>query len=128
MSLRRRLVLGLVVIGAVLVVTNVVLAARYQSFLLERIDRQLVDVASRPVFRGDEDRGPGRRPPARSRRCPSTSSPSATRRPASCARSGRAFADDDRAAAAARVAMNIRKRAVEPASRPEPFDAPAADG
>ena len=61
MSLRRRLLLGLVTIAAVLVLTNLTLANRYETFLLQRIDDQLVDVASRPVFRGD--RGPGRRGP-----------------------------------------------------------------
>lgn len=61
MSLRRRLLLGLLAIAAVLVVTNLTLANRYESFLLQRIDDQLVDVASRPVFRGE--RGPGRRSP-----------------------------------------------------------------
>ncbi|HUP87476.1 MAG TPA: HAMP domain-containing sensor histidine kinase [Acidimicrobiales bacterium] len=61
MSLRRRLLLGLVTIAAVLVVTNLTLANRYESFLLDRVDRQLIDVASRPVFRGE--RGPGRRGP-----------------------------------------------------------------
>jgi two-component system OmpR family sensor kinase len=65
MSLRRRLVLGLLVIGAVLLVTNVTLAAVYRSFLIDRIDRQLVDVASRPIFHdgggrfGPPGRGPG---------------------------------------------------------------------
>ena len=56
MSLRRRLLAGLIVVAAVLVVTNVVLSSTIQRFLLDRIDRQLVDVASRPVFR--VDRGP----------------------------------------------------------------------
>jgi hypothetical protein len=60
MSLRRRLLFGLVTIGAVLVVSNLTLAARYRSFLLERVDRQLVDVASRPVFRGGPRGGPVR--------------------------------------------------------------------
>ncbi|HEX2701336.1 MAG TPA: HAMP domain-containing sensor histidine kinase [Acidimicrobiales bacterium] len=57
MSLRRRLLAGLVGVAAVLIVTNVVLSSTIQRFLLDRLDRQLVDVASRPVFRGD-----GRRP------------------------------------------------------------------
>jgi two-component system OmpR family sensor kinase len=60
MSLRRRLVLGLLVIGSVLVVTNVALAGLYRSFLIDRIDRQLVDVASRPVFRDPHGPGGGR--------------------------------------------------------------------
>jgi two-component system OmpR family sensor kinase len=57
MSLRRRLVLGLVAIAAVLVISNVALAALYRSFLLERVDHQLVDLASRPALRGGG--GPG---------------------------------------------------------------------
>lgn len=61
MSLRRRVLLGIVVVAAVLVGTNVVLAATYRSFLLDRVDEQLVDVAGRPALGGG---GPGgRRPP-----------------------------------------------------------------
>ncbi|HET7489923.1 MAG TPA: HAMP domain-containing sensor histidine kinase [Acidimicrobiales bacterium] len=59
MSLRRRLLAGLVFVAAVLVVVNVALSSTIQHFLLDRVDRQLVDVASRPVFRGDEHRGFG---------------------------------------------------------------------
>jgi two-component system OmpR family sensor kinase len=51
MSLRRRLLLGLLAISAVLVVTNFTLADRFRSVLLERVDRQLADTASRDVFR-----------------------------------------------------------------------------
>ncbi|MBW3615256.1 MAG: HAMP domain-containing histidine kinase [Actinobacteria bacterium] len=58
MSLRRRLVLGLVAVAAVLIVTNVALSRTIEGFLLDRLDEQLVDVASRPVFRGE--RGPRR--------------------------------------------------------------------
>ncbi|MGI8685225.1 MAG: sensor histidine kinase [Acidimicrobiales bacterium] len=54
MSLRRRLLAGLIGVAAVLVLTNVVLANTIQRFLLDRLDRQLVEVASRPVFRGDD--------------------------------------------------------------------------
>ena len=60
MSLRRRLLAGLVGVAAVLVVTNVVLSSTIQRFLLDRLDRQLVDLAARPIFRGDDDgHGPG---------------------------------------------------------------------
>ncbi|MEO5679483.1 MAG: HAMP domain-containing sensor histidine kinase [Acidimicrobiales bacterium] len=59
MSLRRRLLVGLVAIAAVLVVTNVVLSSTIESYLLGRLDRQLLDAGSRPVFRGGPDRGPG---------------------------------------------------------------------
>lgn len=60
MSLRRRLLLGLLVISAVLVVTNFTLSSRFRSVLLERVDRQLVDTVSRDVFRvgGGRFRGP----------------------------------------------------------------------
>jgi len=54
MSLRRRLLAGLIGVAAVLIVTNVVLSSTIQRFLLDRLDRQLVEVASRPVFRGDD--------------------------------------------------------------------------
>ncbi|HUQ39968.1 MAG TPA: HAMP domain-containing sensor histidine kinase [Acidimicrobiales bacterium] len=51
MSLRRRLLVGLVAVAAVLVVTNVVLAGIFESFLLDRVDRQLVAVTGRPAMR-----------------------------------------------------------------------------
>ena len=56
MSLRRRLLLGIVAVAAVLVAANVVLSETIEAYLLDRVDRQLVDAASRPVFGG----GPGR--------------------------------------------------------------------
>ena len=55
MSLRRRLLVGLVAVAAVLVVSNVVLSGIIESFLLDRVDRQLVEAAPR-VFRGDRGR------------------------------------------------------------------------
>jgi len=66
MSLRRRLLLGLLVISAVLVVTNITLANRFRSVLLDRVDRQLADASSRDVFRlgGGRLRGPPDAPPA----------------------------------------------------------------
>ncbi|MDQ3107231.1 MAG: hypothetical protein M3Q68_05435, partial [Actinomycetota bacterium] len=63
MSLRRRLLFGLVMVGAVLVVTNLTLSNRFERFLLDRIDRQLTDVASSQVFREDRPQRPGRRGP-----------------------------------------------------------------
>jgi len=63
MSLRRRLVLGLLTIGAVLVFTNVTLSQRFERYLLERIDVQLTDVASSPLFRQDRPKRPGQRGP-----------------------------------------------------------------
>lgn len=65
MSLRRRLLLGLLAISAVLVVTNITLADRFRSVLLERVDRQLATAASRDVFRPEDRRLrglPGRPP------------------------------------------------------------------
>ena len=122
MSLRRRLVLGLVAIAAVLVVTNLTLANRYESFLLERVDRQLLDVASRPVFR-DGERGPGRRPPdeqALSEYYIAVAfSGDGPLRPV-----GSAFADEDQSPPQLDRA-DILKRA---SFRSGPFDAPAVDG
>ncbi len=63
MSLRRRLLFGLVMVGAVLVVTNLTLSNRFERFLLDRIDRQLTDVASSQVFREDRPQRAGRRGP-----------------------------------------------------------------
>ncbi len=60
MSLRRRLLLGIVAVAAVLVATNVVLSTTIERYLLDRVDRQLLDVASRPVFGGGPGRAPGR--------------------------------------------------------------------
>ncbi len=54
MSLRRRLLAGLIGVAAVLIVTNVVLSSTIQRFLLDRLNRQLVEVAERPFFRGDD--------------------------------------------------------------------------
>ncbi len=62
MSLRRRLLLGFVAVAAVLVVTNLVLSTTIQSYLLDQLDRQLLDVSSRPVLRGGPGGGPGRAP------------------------------------------------------------------
>ena len=122
MSLRRRLLLGLVTIGAVLVVTNLTLANRYQSFLLERVDRQLVDVASRPVFR-DDARGPGRRPPDEqtlSEYFIAIGNP----RTGVLRQVGSAFADED-VPPPRLVATDILARA---SRRAVPFDAPAVRG
>nr|MDQ3758060.1 HAMP domain-containing histidine kinase [Actinomycetota bacterium] len=58
MSLRRRVVAGLVAMAALLVLGNVVLARIVEAYLLDRVDEQLVDVASRPVFRGGRGGAP----------------------------------------------------------------------
>ena len=122
MSLRRRLVLGLVAIAAVLVVTNLTLANRYESFLLERVDRQLVDVASRPVFR-DDARGPGRRPPDEQTLSEYFIAVALTRG-GPFRQVGSAFADEDQS-----PPKLDRDEILDRASvRSAPFDAPAADG
>ena len=58
MSLRRRLLIAILAVAAVLIITNTVLSTTFESYLLDRLDKQLVDVANRPFFRG---RGPGPR-------------------------------------------------------------------
>ena len=45
MSLRRRVIVGFVAVAMVLVVTNIALASTFRSFLLRRIDQQLVSNA-----------------------------------------------------------------------------------
>ncbi len=51
MSLRRRVMLGVVAVVAVLVVANVTLAATFHSFLRDRTDQQLVGVADSLINR-----------------------------------------------------------------------------
>jgi two-component system OmpR family sensor kinase len=122
MSLRRRLLLGLITIGAVLVVTNLTLANRYHSFLLERVDRQLIDVASRPVFR-DDARGPGRRPPDEQTLSEYFIAVAITG--ASPLRQvGSAFADDNQSPPLLDRADILERASVHAA----PFDAPSIDG
>jgi len=52
MSLRRRVLIGVLLIAAVLVGTNVLLSGTFRSFLIDRVDQQLVTVGGRPQFRG----------------------------------------------------------------------------
>jgi two-component system OmpR family sensor kinase len=63
MSLRRRVLLGFLLVAVALVVTNLVLASAFEDDLLDRTDEELVATANRPVFgpggRGGPDRGPG---------------------------------------------------------------------
>ncbi|MGH9181918.1 MAG: sensor histidine kinase [Acidimicrobiales bacterium] len=60
MSLRRRVLVGFLAVAAVLVGTNLALSRTFNSFLLNRLDRQLVTAAvplgSRPFFRGEVGR------------------------------------------------------------------------
>lgn len=57
MSLRRRVLVGFLAVAAVLVGTNLALSRTFNSFLLNRLDRQLVTAAvplgSRPFLRGE---------------------------------------------------------------------------
>jgi two-component system, OmpR family, sensor kinase len=46
MSLRRRVLVAFVLVAVVLVVTNVALSSTFRSFLLDRLDRQLVSATS----------------------------------------------------------------------------------
>ncbi len=68
MSLRRRVLIGFLAVAAVLVAINLVLSATFHSFLLNRLDRQLVaaggPLVSRPFFSGDGGRFPGHSPSA----------------------------------------------------------------
>jgi two-component system OmpR family sensor kinase len=57
------LLLGLLGIGAVLVVTNLTLSNRFERFLLDRIDHQLTDVSTSALFREDRPQRPGERGP-----------------------------------------------------------------
>ena len=62
MSLRRRILVGFLLVAVMLVVTNAVLSTRLDSFLLDRVDSQLVSASSsverRPSRGGDHDRQP----------------------------------------------------------------------
>lgn len=51
MSLRRRILIGVVLVAVVLVGVNGLVAHMFRSFLMGRVDRQLGEVASRPLFR-----------------------------------------------------------------------------
>lgn len=61
MSLRRRVLVGFLLVAVALVVTNVAVASAFEEDLLRRTDQELVDTAHRPVFRlpglGRRDRG-----------------------------------------------------------------------
>ena len=58
MSLRKRVLLGYLVVAAVVFATDVVLAATFRSFLLGRIDEQIVEGAD-PLVRGRFRNWPG---------------------------------------------------------------------
>jgi len=50
MSLRRRVLLGFLLVALALVVTNVVLASGFESDLIRRTDTELLETANRPIF------------------------------------------------------------------------------
>ena len=131
MSLRRRLLLGLVTVGLVLVVTNVTLGSRYERFLVERIDRQLVDVTSRPVFGDDRDRRAGRRglPTPQEETLSEYFIAVSQPQRGTLTQVGSAFADEDEAPPTL-VAAEIEKRAGSPrvAGSVRPFTAEAQSG
>ena len=86
MSLRRRVLLGCLIVAAVLLATDAVLAATFRGFLLGRVDQQVIQAADPLVhgrFRGlpgSTGASPARdssRPPATA---PSTASPSTEQR------------------------------------------------
>src|SRR5690349_11455608 len=67
MSLRRRVLLGCLVVAAVLLATDVVLAATFRGFLLGRVDQQVIQAADPLVhgrFRGGFNRPPTTAPPS----------------------------------------------------------------
>ena len=61
MSLRRRVLLGFLLVALALVLTNLTLASAFESDLLRRTDEELLETSRRPIFsRGG--RGPGAGP------------------------------------------------------------------
>jgi two-component system OmpR family sensor kinase len=58
-TLRRRVLLGIGLVAAVLVVSNLVLASTFERYLIGRVDDQLADAASVPVLRARVEVRPG---------------------------------------------------------------------
>lgn len=56
MSLRRRVLLGFLLVAFALVVTNAALASGFEGDLLRRTDQELLETANRPIF-GPDGRG-----------------------------------------------------------------------
>ena len=50
MSLRRRLLLGFLLVALALIVTNVALASAFEDDLVEQTDQELLQTANRPIF------------------------------------------------------------------------------
>ena len=61
MSLRRRVLLGVAAVAAVLVLTNLALSRTFEADLLGRVDRDLAETSARPAVGGRPGRG-GPRP------------------------------------------------------------------
>ncbi|MBA2610317.1 MAG: HAMP domain-containing histidine kinase [Actinobacteria bacterium] len=59
MSLRRRVIIGFIAVAAVLVISNVAISSTFKSFLVNRVDHQLVTAGSIGDRRGG-GKGPGR--------------------------------------------------------------------
>lgn len=64
MSLRRRVLLGFLLVALALVLTNLTLASAFEGDLLRRTDEELLATAKRPIFSrgGPGGRGPGAGP------------------------------------------------------------------
>ena len=62
MSLRRRVLLGCLIVAAVLLGTDAVLAATFRGFLLGRVDQQVIQAAD-PLVHGRFRGGFNNRPP-----------------------------------------------------------------
>jgi two-component system OmpR family sensor kinase len=76
MSLRRRVLLGCLLVAAVLLGTDAVLASTFRSFLLNRVDQQVIQAAD-PLVHG-RFRGGLLRPPTTSTTSPTSTAPSSS--------------------------------------------------
>jgi len=126
MSLRRRVLVGFLAVAAVLVITNLALSSTFQSFLVDRLDRQLIDVASRPVFGADRGRGPGP-VPADGQTLTEYFIAVSNRSGTNFTRRSSAFADEDQSPPRLEPAK-ILDRAASRGVAPRPFTAPAESG
>ncbi len=126
MSLRRRVLVGFLAVAAVLVITNLALSSPLRSFLVDRVDRQLIDVASRPVFGGDRGRAPGP-PPGESQTFTEYFIAVGDRNAANFSRRSSAFSDEEQPPPRleqAQVLAHATRRGVPP----RPFTALAERG
>ncbi len=123
MSLRRRLLAGLVAVAAVLVVGNVTLSRTVERYLLAGVDQQLRDVASRPIFEGGRRHRVLATDETLSEYFIAVGEPSADR----LTRLTSAFARDDPPPRLERAQV-LEHAARDRAHRPLPFSAPAQEG